>query len=346
VCLALAAVILTGCAGGRLKVGATKDGEVIEAEGWAPVVDDDLLGTKKRSLAEAQKKAVERVVGVFISAKTRVAQSVTVNQNILADVKGYIQKYDVVSEKQEDGFYKTRIRALVLYQKVGEDLESLGLMRPPPPPGNPVVSVRVGEAGSMAADKAASAVRKVFVDKGFTVVVADEKEPDLIVKGSALASELKDVRLGGFVSFRARAELEVVKARTGEVLARKTREASGLDPTRSIAEAKAYENAASLAGEELAAELTGLLTSRVKVTVRVSGLSGLDAVQGLADDLRLQPDIAAATLSVFREGGAELLVTTEGMAGEELGALLLRMKKYGFKTGDVTPYLVEVRAAK
>ena len=130
---------LAGCASGRLEVGPAKDGEVVEAEGWSPVDASDPLGTKKRSLAEAQKKAVEKVVGVYISAKTRVSQAVSVNQNILANVQGYINKYEIVGEKQEEGFYKTRIRALVRYQAVGKDLDRLGLIRPDAPPGNPSV---------------------------------------------------------------------------------------------------------------------------------------------------------------------------------------------------------------
>ena len=60
------ALVVAGCAHGRLKLGRTDDGEVVEAEGWSPYDAKDLMSTKQRSLAEAQKKAVERVVGVYI----------------------------------------------------------------------------------------------------------------------------------------------------------------------------------------------------------------------------------------------------------------------------------------
>ncbi|MDE2291459.1 MAG: hypothetical protein KGL53_05195, partial [Elusimicrobia bacterium] len=138
---AAVAIAVAGCAHQRLKLGKTKDGEVIEAEGWSPYDPKDLLASKQRSLAEAEKKAVEQVVGVYVSAKTRVAQAVTLDQNILAKVGGYIQSYEVEKEWQEDGFYKTKIRAYVLYKKVGDDLKELGLVRPEAPPGNPRVAV-------------------------------------------------------------------------------------------------------------------------------------------------------------------------------------------------------------
>ncbi|MFH1725504.1 MAG: hypothetical protein ABII00_12915 [Elusimicrobiota bacterium] len=355
-----------GCSGGRLKVGATKDGEVVEAEGWAPIDENDPLGTKKRSLVEAQKKAVERVVGVFISAKTRVSEAVTVDQNILANVEGYLKKYEVLSEREEEGFHKTRIRALVLYKKVGEDLKSLGLMRPQPPPGNPKVVVLIATHGEWSESKegqASGAVRRSLLERGFRVVdrndtmrfggrkstdtatameVGQDLRADLVVKGEAQAYPLRDVRLGGFHSYRARVALEVLKPRTAEVLTRKVVEASALDPAPEIAEAKALENAGMLAGEALASELSELLAEQVSITLRVLGLKGLAEVQRLSESLRLQPDIVSVTLSDFRKAGAELTVTTEGLAGDELAALLLRMKKYSLRIRAVTPYVVEV----
>ncbi|MEK7745821.1 MAG: hypothetical protein AAB576_04085, partial [Elusimicrobiota bacterium] len=171
-------VLLSACAGGRLRLGSGEKGEVVEAEGWAPLDAQDILGSKQRSLAEAQKKSVERVVGVYISAKTRVAQAVNVDQNILAKVGGYIKKYDVLWERQEEGFYKTRIKALVLYQKVGEDLKNLGLMRPEAPPGNPKVVVLLGTSGEHAQakdDRAAQGVRRGLLERGYSVV--DRNDP-------------------------------------------------------------------------------------------------------------------------------------------------------------------------
>ncbi|MBI5597524.1 MAG: hypothetical protein HY928_15650 [Elusimicrobia bacterium] len=360
-----AALALAGCSHQRMKVGKTEDGEVIEAEGWSPIDAADLLATKKRSLAEAQKKAVERVVGVYISAKTRVAQAVSLDQNILANVGGYIKKYDVLSEKQEDGFYKTVIRAHVLYKKVGDDLNGLGLIRPDAPPGNPkVMVVLAGEAGADRAESpAAGAVRKVLVDRGFQVVDPAELErkglvrgadakallgagkalgADLVVTGLSSARELTDVRLGGFRSWRSRVEIQAMRAATAEVVSRRTQEASGLDPDGDIARAKALENAGTLAAESLAAELSQVLSKRVTVSLRVSGLKGgLATVQRLAEELRLQPDIAQAVLEGYGDGVAEIKVTTEGFTGDELAALLVRLKKYSFTMKSVTPYLVE-----
>lgn len=364
--LVSAAVFLTvlGCAHDRLKPGRGEAGEIIEAEGWSPIDPQDEAATKARALAEAQKKAVERVVGVFISAKTRVDQAVNVDSRILANVKGYIRKYDVVAEKEEGGFHKTKIRALVLYQKIGEDLRDLGLVRPPPPPGNPSVVVRVkakGQGKDAMADAAASGVRRGLLERGFSVVDEDLKDvgmvrstdtaaalaavkrakADVVVTGEAEAYPIEDARLAGFRSVRARVTLQAVKA-GGQVLSQKTQEASGLDPAAPVAEGKAYDAAGALAGEAMANELSALLKGRVNVLVRVGGLQGLERVQSFIDDLRNNPGVDSVTLASYGQGGAELNVMTEDVAGEELAAVILRMKKYDLMASSVSAYEVEV----
>lgn len=355
-------VAALGCAGNKLKPGFVKDGEVVEAEGWSPVDPADRLATSRRALAEAQKKAVEKVVGVYISAKTRVSRSVHLEQNILADVGGYIRRYEVLREWEEEGFHKTRIRALVLYKKVGEDLKSLGLGGGPPP-GNPRVAVRVeapGEWSEAKHDKASGAVRRALLDRGFAVINPDDPAmaraggeagalaaaraagADLLVRGKAEVHPVRDARLAGFISYRARIELEVVKTASGEVVSRRSGEASALDPSAALAEGKALENAGLVAAQGLAGELAEILQARTNVVLRVLGIGDLEAVRRLADDLRLQPEVDAVTLSEYRKEGAELAVTTDKLAGDDFAALLLRMRRYPFQVRAVSPYLVEV----
>src|SRR6266478_3685841 len=101
--LALAAAGgLAACAHERLKVGETSEGEVVEAVGETMIdQSSDALMIKKRALAEAQKKAVEMVVGVHVSAKTLVSKAIEIQSNILARTDGYVKKYDVLKEWQE-----------------------------------------------------------------------------------------------------------------------------------------------------------------------------------------------------------------------------------------------------
>jgi len=360
-----AAGLAAACSHNRLRLAKGEEGEVIEAEGWSPIDAADAIGTKQRALAEAQKKAVERVVGVFISAKTRVDQAVNVDARILANIKGYIRKYDVVKEKEDGGFHKTTIRALVLYQKIGEDLKLLGLVRPAPPPGNPTVVVRVRAKGkgdrATLSEAAGQGVRRGLVERGFMVVEegpSDDRmfrstesaaalaavrsaRADVVITGEAEAYPIEDARLAGFRSMRARVTLQATKA-NGQLMSHKTQEASGLDPSAEVAEGKAYDTAGAMAGEAMANELSALLKGRVNVTVRLSNVRGLDQAQKFIDDLRNNPGVDSVTLSSYGENTAVLEVMTEDVAGEELAAIILRMKKYDLLAKSVSAYEVEV----
>jgi len=339
--LLAAALLLTACGRGAVRLAPGEKGEVVEAEGWAPVDDADVLGTKRRSLADAEKKAVETVVGVFISAKTRVDQTVSIDERILADLNGYIRRYEILNERREDGFLKTRIRAVVLYKKIGDDLQQLGLSKPPPPTGNPRVAVRLDpERGP----EAAQVLRKAFVAAGFAVVDGgDPQDSDLLVRGAAVSRALPSEGLGGLHSSRATLTLEVVKTKSGEVMTNKTKEASVLDVTDDAAAAKAQSAAAALAGEELVKELAPLLKTQIGIAVTVEGLKDLAEVRKLADDIRLNPGVDAAALADFHDGSAEILVTTEDISGGDLAAMILRNKALGLTAVSATAYAVALK---
>jgi hypothetical protein len=292
-------------------------------------------------LADAQKKAVETVVGVFISAKTRVDQTVSIDERILADLNGYIRRYEILGERREDGFLKTRIKAVVLYRKIGDDLKQLGLSKPPPPTGNPRVAVALDpERGG----EAAQALRKAFVAAGFAVIDGgDPKDSDLLVRGGARSRALPGEGLGGLHSSRATLTLEVVKTKSGEVMANKTQESSALDVTDDAAAAKAQGVAASLAGDALVKELAPLLKTQIGIVVTIAGLRDLAEVRRLADDIRLNPGVDAATLADFRDGSAEIQVTAEDISGGDLAAMILRNKMLGLTAVSATAYAVRLK---
>jgi hypothetical protein len=173
-------------------------------------------------------------------------------------------------------------------------------------------------------------------------VVESTAAADLVVKGKGDARRLEDSRLGGFFSFRARVSLEALKPASGEVVSSKVQEASAIDPSLDIAQAKSLDSAGFAAGTGLAGELALLLGSRSAITLRVRGLPGLEETRRLAEDIRLQPEVVSATLSGFdRKLGAEFSVLAEKMAGDELAAALLRMRKHRFTIDSVSPFLVE-----
>lgn len=346
------ALLAAGCGGGRpgLKVGMYADGEVVEAEGFVQY-SDDLVDTKERALVAARRAAVEKVVGVYISAKTKVSKATLVDSRILADTKGYISRHEIMKEKREGDFYRMTIRAMVKFQKVESDLRAAGVLDAQAV-GNPRVAVLLEEyVGKTDADgtEAAVGMAEAFIEKGFTVVdrsamagaeaqkmldamdrgekqgvmdLGSRVKAEIVVIGQARAAALKTEGLGGFVSYRANLSAQAVKAGSGQVLGAVSQAASGMDVNRPAAASKSLRNAGIEAGKELADKIMlQLENARGEVVVAVSGVTELSALGELQESLRKAAGVSGVQLRSFSPGAAELSVTTDFTAADLAGKL-------------------------
>lgn len=228
-----------GCAGLDSPEERRRD-IVVEAEGWAPVDGGNALTARHRALAEAQKKAVEKAVGVTLKAQTKVADAVTLRQMIEANLGGTIRRYEVLSEKEDEGFRKVRIRATVLYR---------------PPDRSPARLRPTRFWVELPNDRAAGALRGALASSDFPLSEGETKA-DIVVKGVVETYSRSDPRLGGFHSFKARLTLNVVDLRSGQVIER-SEEATAVDPDARAAEDMALERAGQSAGLALAAAFEG-----------------------------------------------------------------------------------------
>jgi hypothetical protein len=229
--------VSSGC--GHNSAGTpSKGGTLVEAEGWTPLDAKKPLETKQRALAEAQKKAVEKVMGVTVSAVTKVESAITLEQQILANIGGYIRRYEILSEREEDGFLKVRIRALVLDQ---------------PPKPSPEAASRIRIAVLCGDERLAQTVRAVLTSRGFTIKEG-AAEADYTVTGTVSAYALAGSSYADLHTSRARVSLNTTHEKTRATF-QNTEEASGIDLSEDIAHDKALDIAAGLAGEALASHL-------------------------------------------------------------------------------------------
>jgi hypothetical protein len=241
-CLLLA--LTAGCAGvdprsdGGARGDAGRREITVDAEGWAPLEGTDTLSARHRALAEAQKKAVEKAVGVTVRARTRVDDAVSVTQSIEANMGGTIGRYEVTSEGEQGGFFKVAIHAVVIYQP----LPSASAERRPSR-----VSVRISSARVAAAVRTALASRDVELSE-------DEADADIVVTGVVETRGLDDPRLGGFYSYTAKVSLTAANLRTGKV-SQADLEASAVDTDERAACDRALEEAGDGSGAALASAL-------------------------------------------------------------------------------------------
>ena len=217
------------------------------AEGMAPIVKNDPVGTRRRALAEALRSAVERASGVRVTASTRVSQAMTVEDTITARSLGEVRSYEILDEREENGFHKTRVRVLVEIGAPPSNSDSPG-----PPPGDPKVAVSLTGPHS---NEAAAAVRRGLIERGFSVI--ESSGADVTVSGEVSVTPIGVV--GPWISSRAHVTLTARLVKSGRFLCSSSREASGVGPAFASADVKASETAGLLGGEELAREVAARL---------------------------------------------------------------------------------------
>lgn len=341
----LSVIVLAACAGPRLKVGVTEEGEVVEAEGLVPYIEKDLPATKDAALATAQRSAVEKVVGVYVSARTRVSKAVAIQQRILADTAGYVKRYEVIDEGREDRYYKLKIRALVSFERVARDLKSFGLMDVQDI-GSPRVAVLIDESvdGKAAGSAhAATGVTKALMAGGFTVVdkaalsgarvgkgdvtgaseLGTKLGVELVVLGDAEAERVQPhPNFSGFSSYRARVAAKAVRSGTSQVVASGEHRASGLDISPSAAASKALKDTGEVLGDELRVGIVDVLSSRSDIRLVATGLRDMEELKRLLAELGAVPGVDAVFLRGYAKGRAEISINAAPLTGGDVAGKL------------------------
>lgn len=351
----------SGCAPKqRLKVGETADGEVVEAEGLAAITND-LIAVKRAALSDAYKNAIEKVVGLFISARTRVDKAITIEQSILGKTDGYIKKHEIIKEgKEADGLYHTHIRALVSYQQVQNDLKELDVLQPPTV-GNPRVAILLeekieGSPFSMGSEETltacSDALAQGLLERGYKVVdrselaairvaettrdllegrqeralkpIIQKLNAEVVITGKASASKLDSAQLGGMISYRSTLSAKALKAQTGDILATVSVQGSGLDATKEAAAQKALSQLGKNAANEFAGKIASELARRSTVLVTVKGIANLNRLSEVKETLSKTAGVAELYMRSFSDGTAEIEVKINSATSNDLANALTK----------------------
>ncbi|MBP7738851.1 MAG: flagellar assembly protein T N-terminal domain-containing protein [Spirochaetes bacterium] len=97
-----------------------EDAKKYKGKGEALIVNNDLPKAKRDALTEAFKSALQKAVGVYIKAKSKVENFEMTYSKILSESEGYVKNYKVLGEKTEDGIYSVEIEAEVAGEKLDD----------------------------------------------------------------------------------------------------------------------------------------------------------------------------------------------------------------------------------
>lgn len=110
---------------------------------WATGVEVTAAGfgpSEREALMAAQRKAVEKGVGVLVDSRSLAENMMLVEDKIYTKARGYVEHYTVISERKlADGNWKVVIRCEVGEEKIKHTLMALGILRDKM--GNPRIMV-------------------------------------------------------------------------------------------------------------------------------------------------------------------------------------------------------------
>jgi hypothetical protein len=266
-----------GLPGGGLTAGAQPaagpgESAVVEAKGVASYYPKDVARSRDEAIEAAQRDAVEKVSGVFITSETQMRNFDLVSDDVLSNSKGFIRSYDVLKEGQDGPFYNVFIRATVVkaafIQNFQDALENLYRRV-----GKPRIMLVVQEFDSGSGgsgddsgtqrpqlDVVEKEIRKILLKQGFTFVDArvgaksGTSDQDRLL-AAARTSKAEIVMLGRarigaksmlqkFNIVEASVGLDVIRTDNGQVMASDVATGKGLHINEDTAAVIALQKAA------------------------------------------------------------------------------------------------------
>ncbi len=296
-------------------VVASDDAREVLATGRAVITTrGGIEAATQAAVADALRNAVERTLGVYVSAQTLTQNYALVRDQVVTRADGFAVLKRIERTQTLPGEVRVRVRATVSLRPLAERLKALNLTR--------VWRVRVVAGrgkGSVnnadAAGEAVAALEQALADAGFPVVSdARPQAADLVVtvtpQTETTARTPLDTAAGPMTMYSVRGRLSVRATRTGtgETVANLTASEDAAHIRLSTARQSACADAANALAPRLANALL-ILPARVSqpVTLVVTGVPNRKHIQSL--------DVALETVTgvraVFRRSWINQTATYE-----------------------------------
>ncbi len=322
---------------GSLQVKAVDEEAIeVEVEGVASHEEHGQVRARELAISDGLRRAVERAVGVMVEAQTKVENYELIEDSILTQASGYVKDYTIRDEYLDGGLFRVQMRVKVTEKLLKEDLEALDFIIQRA--GDPRVMVIIPEEhiGRRIPDPAAETeIIRRLLEAGFRLVDqqqveraresemmrraldGDEEayqelggryEADILVIGEAFSEYVG--QYSGIFSCRARVEVRVVHADTGQIIAAHGVHESGADITELTASKKSLSEAGGVMADYLIEAIPKqIVDSARSLQVTVDGLS-FSVLQSLKSNLRNTSLVEEVNLRDFSAGRAQIDIKT------------------------------------
>jgi len=338
------------------------------AEGFAPIVNNDLAQARDEAIADAQRKALEQVSGVWIDAETITRNRMLFDELVRTKTRGVVQNTNVLEAgKTPDGEFRVKLEAWVKAADVQERLPDLvselslivlvpeqngGRAQTQPVVENEIVT-KLADANYRVLDPA-HLQRIAQRDQLAARLRGDERAlreiglkflANLIIVGEATAQPSQNTQ--GIVSAHARVTARIIEAETGRVIP---------GGNVSLAQVRGFAQNAGTAGERALGKAAGPAAERIvqaldryfgqknrRVEVRIKGLPSLDDYRAAKDFFGKLRWVSGATDGGYSQDESVIFL----MYPEKILYLAARIreeKRYRLLEFDRNRILVEYRA--
>ena len=311
------------------------DSKVVEVEGLGTISDNNLSVAKEKAVNDGLRRAVEQVVGTYVSSSTKTENARLIEDKILKSSQGYVKSYTILSKNPGKEMYKVNLRVEVGVKDLEDDLEALELNIKRH--GNPRLMVLIEQKKddhwlNLSPEIVENQMIGKFAESGYQVVdrrqikkIIDKEQKrsivqgnydlaaklgtklrsDLVIIGDARLSEinLDDVYegdvAGSLKSYQGQINAKVINTSTAQVIAAVNGEEKGAGANEEGAARKALLNTADKVAEKLVDKVSkGVIQEEKTIEFKIAGI---DSVTQLNKIKGILPSITGVKGAYFRE---------------------------------------------
>lgn len=100
----------------------------VRVVGMGAIIDNNTADARKIALRDAQRNAVEQILGTFVRSETKIENYQLLEDKIFSRAEGFIESFTVEEEGVEGTSYRVVIRAMIKVETLKDELRAIGIM--------------------------------------------------------------------------------------------------------------------------------------------------------------------------------------------------------------------------
>lgn len=342
-------------------IGPKGEGEYVVAESLVPYDENNLRQMKKEGELAAQKAAVEKVAGIFISSATTVDQAQLVEDKITSKTAGFIRRSHVQKAYRKGDDWYTKIKTMVLVKDIGEIIKQSESDAFAKKTTILVASHEMNGEDISLKQECKQAIYRALKNQPYALINGDNLSQNNIENPNPTIDKARtegarfviiaDVQTNPlenlttmlsspFKSYRARANIHTYATNNYAVVAEGAQQQSGLDPVAEIAAQKSISAACEAAAKQLVEPINAAIHSAHVFNIKVKDVNSIERLKHIQDIFKNLREIEDFNLIRYANSSAEFEVSANISTPEELAAKIIRKYNVNFTVINITPSLI------